>query len=581
MADIINFNMAKKENSRDKVKFLNDILVPEHKSILRHVNEMLIFEKTKVNDKSTKDNYIFEITSGTLSSCSINAAKNKTKYTITLIDYEKLKYGVETVFTLDRVPGASFEITKKRKRVINNGKFIEYKYTKGNFNHDGSLIARITYIRDEKNTVLFQENQLSEDKRLVNVYGYDEKLNLTTMLRGLKKDNGYIFYDGYSDNLRVPEDKALFAVSLKNIIIRKTKYVVRGARTNKLEVIAPNELDFMNNKQKVMEAIKVIPKLCDHQKEAFENFDGLKKYQNEFDEDVYIMRQKDGNLYTYTVKNAPIFDVQAEKYKCFYENDFLNPNNIVTEVECLTYPLVPINELVITKMDKETNIIIRKSTEVYEDDYLLLKRIKDDIDGVGDESSVIQKSEYVLETNDSFKKQIFDKRVVPYESFDEYTYICNPEDDKVGFKFLTREYFDDSLREVFVFGKIKSNNTFKSVNSIFARKNSLFDALILKSEDSENLNPDRVLMDFGKVATQDVQLKGLEYFDYQADQNDPSTLIYVDANRLTKFLDDFDEVEGKMLKKYKDFNKKEKSFISEALKNEIINEIRKVTKNKK
>ncbi|MCQ2911230.1 MAG: hypothetical protein MJ244_03490 [Clostridia bacterium] len=578
MADIINFHDAKKETTRDKVNFLNDILVNEHKSILRHVNEMLMFEKTKLIDKSTKENYVIEISGGTLFSCNIVAAKNKSNYQITLIDYEKLKYGTETIFTLNREKGTSYEVTKKRKRVINNGKFIEYKYTKGNYSNDGKLIARITYIRDEKNTILFQENVLSEDKRLVNVYGYDDKLNLTSMLRGLKKENGYIFFDGYLDNLRVPEDKALFSVSLKNVITRKIKYVVRPARTNKLEVITPNDLDLLNNKGKVIEAIKEIPKLSDHYKEAYENFDGLKKYLNEFDEEVLIIRQKDGNLYTFTKKNAPIFDVQAEKYKCFYENDFLNPNNIVTEVECLTYPLVPIDELVITKMDVETNIILRRSTEVYEDDFLLLKRIKDDIDGYGDESSVIQKSEYCLETNDSYKKQIFDKKVVPYGSYDEYTYICNPEDDKVGFKFVTREYFDDSIREVFAFGKIRSNNTFKSINSIFARKNSLFDALILKSEDSENMLPDRVLMDFGKVATSDVQLRGMEYFDYQADQNDPDTLIYVDANRLTKFLDDFDEVENRMLKKYKDFNKKEKSFISEALKNDLIKEIKKATR---
>ena len=580
MADIINFHAAKKETTLDKVKFLNDILVPEHKCILRHVNELLIYEKTKLIDKSTKDNYVIEINSGTLFSCNIVAAKNKSSYNITLLDYEKFKYGVESIFTLDRTQGTTYEITKKRKRVVNNGKFIEYKYTKGTYHNDGKLIARITYLRDEHNTILFQENQLQEEKRLVNVYGYDEKLNLTSMLRGLKKENGYIFFEGYLDNLRVPDDKALFAVSLKNVIARKIKYVVRPARTVKLEVIGPNDLDLLNNRGKVIEAIKDMPKLKDHYKEAYENFDGLKKYQNEFDEDVVIIRQKDGNLYKFTKKNSPIFDVQAEKYKCFYENDFLNPNNIVSEVECLTYPLVPIDELIITKLDPDTNSILRRSTEVYEDEFLLLKRIKDDVDGSGEEASVIEQTEYVLETNDSFKKQIFDKKVVPYGSYDEYTYICNPEEDKVGFKFVTREYFDDSIREVFAFGKIRSNNTFKSINSIFARKNSLFDALILKSEDSENLSPDSILMDFGKVCTSDVQLRGMEYFDYQADLDDKDTLIYVDANRLTKFLDDFDEVESKMLKKYKDFNKKEKSFISEALKNDIINEIKKATRKK-
>ena len=300
MADIINFHDAKKETTRDKVNFLNDILVNEHKSILRHVNEMLMFEKTKLIDKSTKENYVIEISGGTLFSCNIVAAKNKSNYQITLIDYEKLKYGTETIFTLNREKGTSYEVTKKRKRVINNGKFIEYKYTKGNYSNDGKLIARITYIRDEKNTILFQENVLSEDKRLVNVYGYDDKLNLTSMLRGLKKENGYIFFEGYLDNLRVPEDKALFSVSLKNVITRKIKYVVRPARTNKLEVITPNDLDLLNNKGKVIEAIKEIPKLSDHYKEAYENFDGLKKYLNEFDEEVLIIRQKDGNLYTYT-----------------------------------------------------------------------------------------------------------------------------------------------------------------------------------------------------------------------------------------------------------------------------------------
>ena len=99
----------------------------------------------------------------------------------------------------------------------------------------------------------------------------------------------------------------------------------------------------------------------------------------------------------------------------------------------------------------------------------------------------MKKTEYILETNDSYKKQIFDKKIYNYESYDEYTYICNPLDDKVGFKFVTREYYDESIREVFAFGKLNPNNTFKSVNSIFARKNSLLDAMILKSNDNENM----------------------------------------------------------------------------------------------
>lgn len=570
MADIINFNSAKKENSIDKLKFLNDLLVQEHKCVLKHIKNMLIYEKTVMDDNSNKDYFIYEINGGTLSTCKIKAAKNKSKYEINIIDYDKRKYGIETVITFDRTSGTFIETTKKRKRVLDGGKFIECKFTKSTYELNGKLIGRITYLRDENETVLFQENQLTDEKRLVNIYGYDEKLNLVTMLRGFKKDVGYLFFDGYTNNLRVPEDKALFALGLKDIITRKTKYAVRPARLSKLDVITKDELDLMNNRKKVEDAIKSIPKLSDKYFESLDKFDGYKKYMNEFDEEVTIIRLNDGNIYTFTKKNAPIFDVQAEKYKCFYENDFLNPNNIVSEVELLTYPLVNIDELVITKIDREENTLVRKSIETYDDDYLLLKRIKDDVEGLGEYANVIKKSEYILETNDNYKKQIFDKKFYAFEGYDEYTYICNPEENKVGFKFVTREYYDESIREVFAFGKLNPNNTFKTINSIFARKNSLLDAMILKSEDAEDMNPDRVLMDFGKVATSDIQLKGMEYFDYRVDRDDPSTHIYVDANRLTKFLNDFDYIQEKMLKKYNDYNHKAKNIVAELLKNDAI-----------
>ena len=70
------------------------------------------------------------------------------------------------------------------------------------------------------------------------------------------------------------------------------------------------------------------------------------------------------------------------------------------------------------------------------------------------------------------------------------------------------------------------------------------------------------------------------YFDYEADLSDESSLIYVDANRLTKFLNDFDIIQDKMLRKYKDYNRKAKNFIQEVLKNDIIQELAKSKKQK-
>lgn len=588
MADIINFKTAKKDNIKDKVKFLSDLLVNEHRFLIKHINDMLIFDKTIFDDKSTSKDYIINIIASPLMTVKINASKNKLNYTIVLTDYERQKNGTETTVTLVKEPSGEYEITKKRKRVIKECTFVECKFTKASYSASGKLLGRITYLREEENTVLIQENASFNDQKLVNFYGYDNKLNLISMLKGYKKEKGYVFYDGFTNNLRIPEDKALFALGIKDILIKKTKFTVRSARVNELEVITLSDIDILNNKKKVIDALKEVPKLNEDYKNAFEKFEGMKKYKNEFDENVIIIKLNDGKIYKYTKKMSTIFDIQAEKYKCFYENDFLNPNNIVSEVEALTYPLVPIKELIVSFKNEKKNIVNKECEEEYSDSYLTLKRVKVEKEGTLEDESVIFESEWNLETIDMFKKQYFVKTNNIKENYEEYDYLCLPSKDKVGFRFLTREYNDETLKEVFAFGKLDENGKFKSINSIYMRKNSVFDAIILKSVDEEDLNPEKVFMDYGKVANIETQIAGIECFEYNVLKDDfLKSKIYVNANKLSKFLDDVEEIEKIMLEEFYEKNKNMDFIMTDKLKEAAyeklvkVNEEMKKSKNKK
>ena len=104
MADIINFKTAKKDNIKDKVKFLSDLLVSEHRFLIKHINDMLIFDKTILDDKSTSKDHIINIIASPLMTVKINASKNKLNYTIVLTDYEKQKNGTETTIALRKEP---------------------------------------------------------------------------------------------------------------------------------------------------------------------------------------------------------------------------------------------------------------------------------------------------------------------------------------------------------------------------------------------------------------------------------------------------------------------------------------------
>ena len=575
MADIINFASAKKDNTRDKVKFLADMLVTEHKSVMKHIYDMLIFDTTILKDKSTGATYNITIATKGVNSCKIEASKNKMSYSVSIIDYENDFLGTETNYTFKKELSGEYEITKKRKKVNIRTGVAETKYTKAAFDMRGALEARITYIRDSKNTLLLQENTIPKDKRLVNVYIYDDRLNLESMLKGLKKENGYVFYEGFTGGLRVPEEKAVFALGIKDLLMHKTKFVVRGARTEGLEVITRDEMNVLNNKEKIEKAISQISHFDGKRELALEQFEGLKKYINEFDEEVIIIRLNDGHVFKNTKKNSTIFDVQAEKYKCFYENDFLNPNNIVSEVETLTYPLVPINETIITKVDAEENRVIRKTFEEYDDEYLLLKRIKDEKDGRGDDENVIRESEWSLETRDVYKKQVFTKVNNAQEDYDEYDYLCIPFEDKVGFRFVTREYLDDTLKEAFAFGKLDKSGKFKALNSVFIRKNSPYDAIILKSADEEGIDPEKVMMDYGKVCNVETQLCGLEYYEFQANDDN---YITINANRLSKVLTDMERIEMQMLKDFKVVPRNFVGDLSTKTKKEIKEDLDRVKK---
>ena len=114
------------------------------------------------------------------------------------------------------------------------------------------------------------------------------------------------------------------------------------------------------------------------------------------------------------------------------------------------------------------------------------------------------------------------------------------------------------------------------------RKNSIFDAIILKSVDEEGLNPDKVFMDYGKVANIETQLAGVEYFEYNVLKDDfLKSKIYVNANKLSKFLDDVEDIEKIMLEEFYDKNKNLDFVMTDKLKEAAFEKLIKVNEENK
>ncbi|MCQ2749956.1 MAG: hypothetical protein MJ246_08510 [Clostridia bacterium] len=97
----------------------------------------------------------------------------------------------------------------------------------------------------------------------------------------------------------------------------------------------------------------------------------------------------------------------------------------------------------------------------------------------------------------------------------------------------------------------------------------------MKSADEEGIDPEKVVMDYGKVCNVETQICGLEYYEFQA--NDENN-ITINANRLSKVLTDMEKIEMQMLKDFKVVPRNFVGDLSQRTKKEIKEDINKVKK---
>jgi len=358
------------------------------------------------------------------------------------------------------------------------------------------------------------------------MYEYDEHLNLIINMRGIKSEGVLKFYEGYFNKINIPYGKNL---QFQSNFDKDNFHIKDNDFSYKYNVaISQKDINVLDNRNTIKNILRNYGYDNDRIKEIISEFIEFKKYKNVFLEDV-IEIVMDSQVIKLIDKKSTILEVQAEKYKCFYENDFLKIDSCIEDLDDINIDLIDLKEE--RYLIKSNNIKTETINQSYESGALRMSRnIKKTLESSKSYDEIIADTSWRLETYSGNREQKFSKTNNLVDNSSIYEYLYNPKDENDAFKFFVEEDNDNmELKQIFVFGLVGEENKFTEVSSVIIRKNSVKSAFLAKNKTSDKVKAEDLKINEARMINDTLMKNNLSYYiitdlDIPFDVNDKNIL---------------------------------------------------------